>query len=629
MAASRKNDQLVKKLALTGADMNYSPANQSLLSLASKNNDLQAARFLLINGTDPNLISFRGTPVIYFFMELKLYDFVKLLDEFGADIFYRAPSRKSLFDLANLSKNLEMMDYLQKKGVRPYKSNQSDSKILQLLLSENANDRVDELENLLKSGENPYVLMNDEFGPLDIAAENKNLAAVTILLKAGVDPNYPYGKPLVAAVKSGDFAIVKELLDSGTDPNLRESYYGGTPLHFAVCENLPIVQLLVEHKAIINLERSHDRVTPFSLATFCPETGSAEYLSKIGGSVEPGDSWMDELNQFSLAAARGDVGALTEMIAAGHSVNEIDKFHNTALHYAARAGAIGAMETLLKHGATINFNGDAYYSPLMYAAFFGEVEGCKYLLKKGCNIHLEGSGEKNVLHLAAGSNSVELVRLFLENGMDINSGRGKFNGTPLHYAAYYDAVDTAEFLLENGADINALDKHQRTPLHEAVIYSKPNVTKLLLEHGANIEQLDYQGYSAKTTSYRDTMNGNKVHRLMKKYSGEEIQASFNCEEAKRIVDLMICGDSNLAALDAGLDIILMDRLKNASGGTAKEKKIRNEHEIWLESRNDKCGIRSEIFPMKKNFWNVNHCLEKVYNERTQEFLKVATTNESH
>lgn len=622
-AASKGYNKLVESFAKAGANLNHTQAGKSLLLLTVERQDLRAANLLLKNGTNPNLISDKGQPIIYYLMQENHYDFVKILSKYGAKLSYLSPAHKTLFDLAFQQKDVEMINFLKKKGVRQYSTytSKSGSKLISLLKSSFAKYHIDELKTLLQEREYPYVLDGNGVSPFTIAVYSNNLHAVNKLLESGIDPNYPYGLPLQAAIKNNDLLMVLKLLDAGADPNRREYPVSQTALHAAVCGDLNIVMALVESGAILNAG-GYNKITPLKLAKKCPESGSAEYLSSIGGSLEPDETWIDELTPLSRAAARGNNTRVIKLLEEGGSSNDEDIFNNTALHYAARTGKIETLSLLLRHGAKINFNGYSYYSPLLYAAWYGQMESCKYLLGKGADLNSRGSAGKTILHLAARSNNVDLLKFLLDKGLDINAGRGKYNGTPLHQAAAYDARDTAELLIENGADINALDKYKSSPLHEAVLNSSLEVTQLLLEKGVNIAIKEFQSYTAEDYSRgnRNSRAGIQVYRLIQKYSGKDIQASFDCNIIKTVMEYMICGDNELAKKDLFL-FTKISEIMNSINDPLQKQTVQDEQQLWLRNRYDRCGFDPDFFPQKKTVYTIFRCLKRIYANRIAEISR--------
>lgn len=92
----------------------------------------------------------------------------------------------------------------------------------------------------------------------------------------------------------------------------------------------------------------------------------------------------------------------------------LDKYGDTALHYAARAGHEDIVVLLLKKGANIdaqNYNSDA---PLHFASSNGHECAVRVLLEEGANICLKNAQGLTALHLAANFGNTDIVLTLLQ-----------------------------------------------------------------------------------------------------------------------------------------------------------------------------------------------------------------------
>jgi len=132
------------------------------------------------------------------------------------------------------------------------------------------------------------------------AVEEGNREIIIALLKAGTSPDGKQGDvipkqitPLVIATRRGDVETAKLLIESGADVNLipRECVPNlatetpvaiGGPLHEAVWKNMPrIVDLLLEHKADVNLTEPVSKITPVWLAARQGMTGNPDMVKQL------------------------------------------------------------------------------------------------------------------------------------------------------------------------------------------------------------------------------------------------------------------------------------------------------------------------------------------------------------
>jgi outer membrane protein assembly factor BamB len=84
------------------------------------------------------------------------------------------------------------------------------------------------------------------------AVQQSDLAAVEAALDAGADVNgvNRYGStPLFFAADRGDLAIARLLLERGADPNIRDTFYGATPLGWAAGKHPDIAIMLLGYGA--------------------------------------------------------------------------------------------------------------------------------------------------------------------------------------------------------------------------------------------------------------------------------------------------------------------------------------------------------------------------------------------
>jgi len=122
------------------------------------------------------------------------------------------------------------------------------------------------------------------------------------------------------------------------------------------------------------------------------------------------------------AAARNDVVALRQLLAAGHEADEGGDSW-TALIWASRTGSIDALNVLLDSGADINLPGstgdDWDATPLQHAILQRQPAAVRVLLDRGADMNRDaGSGSLTPLVLAAGDTDPSILKLLLAHGAD-------------------------------------------------------------------------------------------------------------------------------------------------------------------------------------------------------------------
>lgn len=188
---------------------------------------------------------------------------------------------------------------------------------------------------------------------------------------------------------------------------------------------------------------------------------------------------MDTADRWAVAAAAGDVGALTELLSAGGAVDAVDGRRRTALDRALRAGRTDAVRLLVAAGADVE-------QPI------GEYR------------------EDTPLRFAAGRGDLPLVRLLLDAGAEADGRRSPQQASPLMVAAAAGETAVAEALLIRGADIELTGGGRgRTPLEWAGHAGRADTVRLLLAWGA-----------ARTTAALAEAREGEAHALAAMRAGE-------------------------------------------------------------------------------------------------------------
>lgn len=262
-------------------------------------------------------------------------------------------------------------------------------------------------------------------------------ASSMALLLAGADPTIGDWKnqtPLHLAAQAGQQSIVSMLLLRGVDPDAKTHFTQFTALHLAAEEgHAPCVSKLLLGGAEKD-SRCGANETPLHRAAYLNHRSAAEVLLKAHASVN--------VRSFG-----------------GQSVVDI----------AAKRGHVGLLRQLLQHGGDVKDKDHAGMTPLHSAAS----------------------------HERPGDNG-DAVRVLLADGADIEAKTTEFGFSPLVIAAYceFASCGTVFALLEGEADINAVDTSKQTALHMACCRSNVDVVGLLLQWGADETLRDGDGKTA-------------------------------------------------------------------------------------------------------------------------------------
>lgn len=164
------------------------------------------------------------------------------------------------------------------------------------------------------------------------------------------------------------------------------------------------------------------------------------------------------MTTLCVAAAKGDLHRVRELVQNGADVNEANAVRNTPLHYAAGNVDAPMVDFLLSKGANVHAREQTGRTPLHYA-----------------------------LHNVAGreSDARVVTALLLKYGARVNSA-DEDGYTPLHQVCRDHALELAVLLLQHGADVNSQNADGKTPLHSAAEYGQPKLTALLVQNGARV-----------------------------------------------------------------------------------------------------------------------------------------------
>ena len=193
------------------------------------------------------------------------------------------------------------------------------------------------------------------------AVEDNRLDAVTDALRKGANVNAAPENartPLMIASENGNIQLVQALLDSGADPNIESRKWGRTALKLAARKgHIDIVDLLLDKGVPIDYRGNNNE--------------------KI---------YLNGASALSYAAAEGQGGMITHLIARGANPN-LESFKGiTPLFYAASEGKIDAVNALLNAGVLLDQVSSSGLTPLMAAAQAdGHWELAAYLLGAGAD----------------------------------------------------------------------------------------------------------------------------------------------------------------------------------------------------------------------------------------------------
>ncbi|EGG23735.1 calcium-activated BK potassium channel [Cavenderia fasciculata] len=200
----------------------------------------------------------------------------------------------------------------------------------------------------------------------------------------------------------------------------------------------------------------------------------------------------------------------------------LDKFGNTALHWATIFECVAVVRALLAKGVSSNVQNLDGITPLHLAVAAGNIDIAKMMLSTGANVTLGDIDGSSALHFAATArcNSRELTALLLSCGANLYA-RDDEDETSLHHAVRNGSGEVVALLLQAAhycesiaaktASVSSYpyqlvlqdepfhslqNEDGETPLHIAAATNNIVAMELLLRSGARSDIMDNDGQTA-------------------------------------------------------------------------------------------------------------------------------------
>jgi ankyrin repeat protein len=384
--------------------------------------------------------------------------------------------------------------------------------------------KVSEVQRLLKAGANVSLANNYGASPMSLAAEVGNAEILKLLLDAGANadsPNPEGQTALMAVARTGNVAAAQLLIAKGATIDAKEKWGGQTALMWASARRHPeMMQLLIAKGADVNarsINRDYQRhvtaegrpknldtggMTPLLYAA--RENCLACVKVLLGKRADINLPDPDGVSPLQVAIMNANWDLAKQLIVAGADVNQWDMYGEAPLYTAIglrtkldgghasidpqnETDGMTIIHMLLDRGANTNMqlffrpagvNGKTLTrgsTPLIRAATNADMEVVKLLLEHGADVNLQMADRQTptMAVLSGRANekqALEFIRLFHQAGEDVNvialvnhreETRG---GTALHYAARKRFKDVIKELASYGIDMNAKDQDGLTAL---------------------------------------------------------------------------------------------------------------------------------------------------------------------
>jgi ankyrin repeat protein len=292
------------------------------------------------------------------------------------------------------------------------------------------------------------------------AAGRGDLAAVTVLLESGINPDAPSSgrTAIVAASMGGHLEVVKALLAAGADTETGATTATGsnTALIWALVNgHTAVARALVEAGANLHVAR---------------EYGSPALVYAAGGS-----------DPDSLAIVQAMIAARADL--------------QPGLLAAVHSGSVEIVKVLLAAGARADIRLGNGFTPLPSQRMLRLLSD-GVLLSPGVPFP---PGGDTLLMLAAAMGRADVMRALIAAGADANAKRND-GGTALMVAVASFRAEAVQVLLTAKADVNAIDNSGSTalmltvpdsqmarPLH----ISSSAIARMLQEAESNVQGIRY------------------------------------------------------------------------------------------------------------------------------------------
>jgi len=497
-AAKNGYFEIVKLLITQGARLDYGFGIKPLL-FAVVNNSYDITKYLIeqgvnINGRIGNSESLTPLHLASFYGYKKI---AAMLLENGAsiDLKCKAMNEMTSLHMAAMNGHAEIVSLLLKYGAKEDTSNKfGDLPAHAILGPSHLSPRAANQFKFLIQRE---FLILDKY--LKILANQKQVSnpwvnskgkADSLLLltadKKIVNHQNKQGNALIhLATIQGDIKTVKLLIKKGASIE-QKNKRGDFLIHLAIKnKHYALANYLLKYEKVVN-KKDIKGNTPLHLAMY---ENSTELL-KIILSYQPDIFIKNKEKQTALTVIGSYNSRLDDMlkeIEQSKEVALVDKYKNTALHYACEVGNLNIVLLLLYLKADVDAWNNDLQTPLYKAVIRDQLQIVKLLLKHKADIKIKDKNKNNLLHIAATRDfmdSLETVKLLIKKGADLNE-LNSYNKTPLFMALEYNPV-IAKFLIEQGANLNQQDVRKYTPLLVAIRYNRSELVKLLISKSANI-----------------------------------------------------------------------------------------------------------------------------------------------
>jgi uncharacterized protein len=185
------------------------------------------------------------------------------------------------------------------------------------------------------------------------------------------------------------------------------------------------------------------------------------------------------------------------------------------LHAAAAKGDVGEIERLVAAGEKIDLQDSRSRTPLHVAVFGGHHAAARALLRLGASPNALEADRYDIITIAAVQNDVEMLKIALAGGGNAGNITSRYDGTALIAAAHLGHAEVVRLLIAAKAPLDHVNNLSWTALMESIVLGnggKNHVDTLraLVDAGANVNIPDRAGVTslaqARSRGYSEMVN---------------------------------------------------------------------------------------------------------------------------
>ena len=364
----------------------------------------------------------------------------------------------------------------------------------------------------------------------------------------GTEYWFPDDNPLQLACSRGKLEMAQLLLRYGADVNAKGRR--SSALTYA-CRSgqKDLVTLLLNANAEIDPSKELSNHTPLQAACDSGDLEMCQLLLARGASVRTENRYHRTALHY---AARKNVDISSLLIAHGADANAATKTTQegccyvtgrTPLHEAASCGRLDIVELLLEHKTDVNatsFNDDSRHlsrdhssklTALHEAAENGHVSIVAHLRNHGA---VSIAQPYSALGRATYRGHLEVIKELIRGGIDINEHHGAALRTACKGTLLEKNFKLAlvRWLVDSGADVNAysdgFEHGAATPLHAAAEAGDTEVVQFLVKQGAQSNVIGFYGSALSCAVRSHDHPREEILRLLVE-NGEDVNSSSYME----------------------------------------------------------------------------------------------------